>query len=49
MWNRLLTRNQMDFIRHDHVTAADLLGPKELEVEPHDISEVICVIEQANK
>ncbi|CAN7667584.1 complex I NDUFA9 subunit family protein [Phyllobacterium sp. LjRoot231] len=44
-----LTRNQIDLMRHDNVAAADLPGLKELGIEPHDISEVIRAIEEANR
>ncbi|ATU94969.1 complex I NDUFA9 subunit family protein [Phyllobacterium zundukense] len=44
-----LTRNQIDLMRRDNVAAADLPGLKQLDIEPHYISEVIRAIEQANR
>ncbi len=44
-----LTRNQIDLMRHDNVAALDLPGLKELDIEPHNIDEVIRAIAQANK
>lgn len=44
-----LTRNQVALMRHDNVAAPDLPGLRELDIEPHDISEVIRAIEHANK
>ncbi len=44
-----LTRNQIDLMRHDNVAALDLPGLRELDIEPHNIDEVIRAIAQANK
>ena len=44
-----LTRNQIELMRHDNVAAPDLPGIKELDIEPHGISEVIRAIEQADR
>jgi uncharacterized protein YbjT (DUF2867 family) len=39
-----LTLNQIELMRHDNVAAPDLPGMRELDIEPHGISEVIRAI-----